>query len=259
MTRIFADYTDESSIFDLAIAKSDFEFTEALTSFIEYVSDSFFVTESEQDSLVTSIKKFFANLISAIQNFVNSIKLEIDKNVRWSTTDTKLHKTYKELLKQKNAGCKEVKVMDVWTLSKEYVDDVNIMKKLAKKFAKMKYTSSATLNKDISEFNSLFEQCNRELEEIANTVITVPIDKMIQFVEDEISNRSQVFDTLNECITLMQQMKDDTELIQKRYEMLGTDIVPKQVSFIKKVSTKIVTFIKKWVVRILSKIVFIFA
>lgn len=257
MILVYTDLSDESNIFDNAINKANFELTESITSFIELNESKYIFTEAEKETIVTSVKKFFTNIISAIQNFINSIKQQINRSTRFSTTDSKLHKTYKELLKQKEAGCKEVKVMDVWTLEKKYLTYVDELKKLAKKFSKMKYKRSSELNADIERFNKLYDNYDKELTSLSENTIVVPIDKMINFVEDEISNRSKVMDSLNDCITLMEQMRDDVDLIETRYDILGVDIVPKHISFLKKIGTSISSFIKKWVVKFITKVVFI--
>lgn len=259
MNELFLDFSDESSIFDTSINRLNIEFMEAISNYIEAYSVDEYISESEKDSLVVTIKKFFAGIISSLRSFVDSIKQEVSKNSRFAKTDSQLHKMHKELVAKKEEGCKEVKVVDVWNLEKIYIKDVEDLKTLAKKFSKMKYTRVSDLNNDMAEFNKLYEKSEKELEEASEKLIVVPIDKMINFVEDEISNRSTVFDSINDCITLMEKMKDDACNLEKQYTALGPDMIPKHMSFIRKMSISITTFIKKWVGKFIAKIVFIFA
>lgn len=260
MESIFADYTFESNVFDNALAKADVEFREAITEFVEALySPESYITEAEKDTFIVKVKKFFADLISSFKMFMKSIKTEVGKAVRTASTDNELHKMYNQLKKKKAEGVKNVKVMDVWTLQEAYVRDAEDLMKLAKKFSNKNYKTVIELENDIADFNTKFDRYEKELEELEKKVVTVSIDKMIAFVEAEISNRSKIFDTMNDCITMMETMKGDCENMETKVAILGPDIIQKKISFIRKIGLKISGFVKKIIVKIVSTTVFLFA
>ena len=103
------------------------------------------------------------------------------------------------------------------------------------------------------------EDYKQKLEEASKKTVVVPISRMINFIESEINGRSKVLNTLNEAIALLQQMSKDCELIEKRRDILGPDILTKHVGFIRRIAYNITGFFKKWVVKFISTVVFIFA
>lgn len=255
---LYSDYDFESNTFDTELAIADSNFMEALTEYAESFDKNHYVTENEKDSIITTIKKFYANIIATIKNFISSIQVEVSKKTRERATDSKLHKMYDNLKKAKENGANKVKVVDVWTLEREYIKATDELKKLALKFSKMKYDRISDLDRDIAKFNSLYDKYDKELDELSKQTIVVDIDKMIDFVSDEISNRSKIFDTINDSITLMEQMEKDSELIAQREDILGPDVIPKHLSFLRKMGTKIAAFMKKNTVKFIANVVFAF-
>ena len=252
--------TEACEIFDNKVSTAQAEFMEALASFYENcLDDNFIFTEkkTEKESLIIRTKKFFANLIAAFQNFKATIQVELNKKVRASEFQNKLRKLHKELKEGEKGGIKHVEVHDVWAMRDKYLECVSDLKKYAKKFAEMKYTKTREIDDDIVQFNTTMEKYKKELEKVSEKMITVPISKMIDFVEDEINGRGRVMNTLNDAITLLEQMNKDCELIEKRTEILGPDIIPKHVGFLRKIAYSISGFFKRWAVKIITTIVFI--
>ena len=87
--------------------------------------------------------------------------------------------------------------------------------------------------------------------------ISVPTVKMLNFVEDEISGKSKVLESLNDGITIFQQMQHDCKVLETRKEILGPDIIPKHIGFLRKIAISISGFFKRWSVKIISSIVLI--
>ena len=181
----------------------------------------------------------------------------MDRKVRSAEFETRLRKLHKELKEGQKGGIKDVEVHDVWTMTNKYLRCVDELKRYAKKFAEMKYKRTSQIDDDISQFNTIMERYKNELEEASKKTIEVPLKDMLDFVEDEISGRSNVMSTLNDAITILQQMDKDCELIEKRKDILGPDIIPKHIGFIRRIAYSISGFFKKWAVKIISTVVFI--
>lgn len=247
-------------IFDNKIKLTEAEFMEALTKFTEScLDDDILYTEKkkETETFGIRIKKFFANLVAAFQNFIATIQVEVDRKVRSSEFKNNLRKLHAELKEGQKGGIQTVEVHDVWNLKDKYLECVSELKGYAKKFCEMKYKRTDEIDKDISQFNSIMNDYKKELEEVSKKTVVVPITKMINFVEDEVSGRSKVMDSLNDAITILQQMNKDCELLEKRKDILGPDIIPKHVGFLKRIATGICGFFKYWAVKIITTIVFI--
>lgn len=250
----------ESELFSIGLNKCDIELMDAITTYTEAMYDVY-LTESQKkergDSLITKLNKFFANLINLFQNFQAQVKLEVERRVRASDLDYKLHQAYKDMKNKKNAGVKQVEVMDCWTLRDDYLSCVNELRKYADKFTKMKYQRVSEIDDDIEKFNKIIDKYNDKLQNDCDKKVTVPIDKMLNFVEDEINGRSRVLVSLDDGITIFKQMKHDCDVISTRKEILGPDVIPKHVGFIRRIANSICGFFKRWAVKIISSIVFI--
>ena len=52
-------------------------------------------------------------------------------------------------------------------------------------------------------------------------------------------------------------MQHDATALQTRRDILGPDIIPKHVGFLRRIATNIAKTIKKWAVKIITTVVFI--
>lgn len=249
----------ESEIFDNRISSINIEFMEAISDFTEELYNEYFMEagKAKKDSFTTKINKFFANLINAFQNFHAQIKLEIDRKSRESALDKKLHDSYKELKLKKDIGLNTVTVMDCWTLRDDYLECVEKLRKYAKKFTEMKYKRVSEIDSDLAEFNKIIDEYDKKLQDDCDKKISVPTTKMLNFVEDEISGKSKILESLNDGITIFQQMQHDCKVLETRKEILGPDVIPKHIGFLRKIAISISGFFKRWSVKIISSIVLI--
>lgn len=249
----------ESQIFSNRLDNINIEFMEAITNFVEeYYNDEYYSeSKVKEDSFMTKINKFFANIINAFQNFQTQIRIEVDRKMRESAVDKKLHEAYEEIKKKKDAGASTVQVMDCWTLKDDYLACVNELRKYAKKFTEMKYKRVTEIDDDIAAFNKIIDKYDQKLQDDCDKEITVPVTKMLNFVEDEISGRSKVIESLNDGITMFKQMQHDCYVLQTRKEILGPDVISKHVGFIRKIAMSISGFFKRWTVKIITSVVLI--
>jgi hypothetical protein len=250
---------DESTIFDNRLASINVEFMEAIASYLEELEGTLFFekTKERPEPITVKFNKFIADIINSLQNLKSQIQLEVDRKIRSAEIDNKLRKLHKEMKEKQSSGVSEVEVIDCWTLRDKYLECVNDLKKYAKKFSEMKYTRTSDIDNDLAEFNSKVDSYSKEIEELTNKKIKVPINKMIDFVEDEISGRSRILVSLDDAVTIFKQMQQDAKVIETRKDILGPDIIPKHMGLLRKVSVKISSFIKRWVVKIISTVVFI--
>lgn len=251
---------EASEMFDNKVAMAEADFMDAMTAYMEscMVEDNFFVEKKkETDSLVTKTKKFFANLVAAFQNFIATIQVELDRKVRSSEFKSKLRKLHAELKEGGKGGIREVEVHDVWAMTTKYTECVSELKKYAKRFTEMKYKHVSDIDRDTEEFTKIMEKYKSELSEVSEKTIVVPINKMINFVEDEISGRSHVMDGLNDVIALLQQMNKDCELIEKRRDILGPDIIPKHIGLLRRFGNWVCSLVKPIAVKIITRVALI--
>ena len=147
--------------------------------------------------------------------------------------------------------------MDIQAYCDEYLNAVDELETYAKRFANMKCKHLSDIDRDINDFNDIAEDYENSLNKIAQKKVKMSPKKLMKYIENEISGRSQVLDTLNDAMTLFEQMKNDCTLLESRKNILGPDIIAKKIGFIRKMSTKISRFIKRNVVRFISTIVLI--
>lgn len=243
--------------FQHSIDLANISMMEAVTNFMESFGEFNYCTESTSDSLVVKLKKFFADLVASFKNFTSSIKIEVNKKLRDTAFKNKLRSLYKDAEAKQAAGVRKIEVVDIYSYLNEYLDAVSDLKSYAKKFSNMKYKHVKDIDDDTSDFNSLVEEYEKSLEQISKKKIKVKPSQLMAFIEDEISGRSKVMVTLNDAITLFEHMKDDCSLLETRREILGPDIIAKKVGLIRRVATRISSFIKRHVVKFISTIVLI--
>lgn len=250
---------EASMMFENSINLAQANFiSESVFEIFESCNEDQIYVEKGKDSLGVSIKKFFAKLITAFQNLHYSIKIEVDKKVRSVEFQNKLRSLHTELKEAKKDGNKNVSVIDIWTLREKYLETVKELKQYSKKITKMNYSKTSEIDDDIKSFNSTMEKYKEELETLSKKTVTVSLDRMIDFVEDEISGQSKVLNSLNDAIALLEQMNKDCIILEKRKDILGPDVlVTKRIGFIRRIATSISSFFKKWAVKIITTFVLI--
>ena len=83
--------------------------------------------------------------------------------------------------------------------------------------------------------------------------------KALDFVEDEIRGKSEIFKSLNDSLRDFAEIQQNADQLKTKMDILGADVIPKHVGFIQKMINGICGFVRKWTVRIIMKIVFTFA
>ena len=249
---------EADNIFNIRLNRIDYTLLEATTLFSESIDDDGFVMmerKKEKVSFLVAIKRFFAELIESFYHFIDSIKVEVDKKLRKTDYEHRLRAMHKELRDGKYQNITEIEVYDIWTMKARYVEAVKQLTKISKRISSMKYKYSSQMEDDIKEFNKILETNKAKLEEAAEMKVKVPIQKMIDFIEDEVNGRGSVINTLNEAVSTLQQMQKDCDLLEKKLDIYGADIVAKQSGYMRKAAMSTSRFCEKWGTKIISNII----
>ena len=248
--------SDAYDIYDYRVNKINVELMESLAEFTESYGENFYITEAQKDSIYIKLKKFLADLIVIMHNFINQIKIDVRKKINEKKYDAKIRALYKEI---KENGDKTVYVADVWAINKFISKAAKELKQHTKRVADIRYSNTSEIDEDINKFNKLMEKYDKELDKLCSYKVKVSAKKMLDFIEDEISGRSSILDHLNESISIIEQIQSDVKALEKRKDILGPDVIPKHIGFLRRISQKIAMAFRKWVSKVVSRIVFIFA
>lgn len=246
------------SSFENSLRKIEFELTSAVSVFVEQRLNGYY-NEAKGDSLWDSIKKFFAQIVETINTYARDLLARIEDTIRKKEIHRKLKQLRSELKEQSGKGAKTVRVMDVWKYRDTYLRMNKDLWKRAKRFAKTKYTKTYEIEDDLKEFDDTVSSYTAKLEEIQNSTIEVSTLKMLSFVEDELRGKSDVIATLNDSMTKFREMERDALNLKTRYAILGSDVLPKHVNFIKRMARSITNFVHRCVVKFITCVVFVFA
>lgn len=248
----FTEAFDECcSIFGAHVCKACNSLDDAYASFLEE-TDIGYVSEKASESLSIKIKKIIANLMTAVENFINSIKIHIETATTSSNYQKNLRKLHEELKEKKSQGVRKVSVQDVWSLRDIYLEGSAKLQKYVKKFANMQYKTTAELEKDLDTFNSIYDEYDKKAQGAIDKRVTVPIDKMLAFVEAECSGNGRVVSSMTSAMKDFKEMGNAANTLAKKAETLGPDIIQKHVGFIKRQIMKITGFMKKWIVKFIA-------
>ena len=229
----------------------------AIFTYTDDLLTNHYVTEAVKDSLWTKLKKFFTKMILSIKSFIKELQLKIEYAVKEKQIKEKLTQMRKEL-KEKQLTQKTVQMVDYWTVKKIFNEYYKDLSKYAKKFAKVKYTKTWQIEDDLEEFDKLMDKCNKDLEAMTNKKITVDIEKALDFVEDELRGKSEILSSLNDAIRDFSEMDQISNEMRTKMDVLGADVIPKHVGFIQRMVNGIAGFIRRWTVKFIMGVVYIF-
>ena len=237
---------------DKTLENSIFTFTEATLI-------SHMMTETAHEGLMKSIKNFFTKLIISFKEFINEIQLKIEYKIREKELTEKLRKIQTELKNDPSEGNVKIEITDFWNYEKVYRKLNSELESYAKKFAKIKYSAPWQIEDDIEIFNKIIEDYNEKMEEAANKTNKIEKIKIITFIRDELRGKSNIISSLNDNIRHFEEMKMLAESIEMKKDMLGVDVIPKHVGFIRKIANEVSKFVRKWVSKFVAMVVFKFS
>ena len=252
-------FYEENFYFEATTAINDDRLTRAIIKCEEMYSENHYLTENDKRSLVSKVRDFFNKLINIISTFMKKIQLKIDDFIRSNKVDLDLisKKSYLEDLKKK--GKTHIITMDFNKCKNIYLNAVDELWESVERMTKLKYDNGDQIEQDIENFKKILKKWDEKLEEVYQIKITVPIDQALKFVDNELHNKSQVFQTIRECETKLKEIQIKVESVESLYNASGDNIIPKKVNMLKKVCNNITNFIRKHVAKILAVIIFICA
>ncbi len=249
---------DAMTLSDLFLIESDRISEEFDTSFINIFTSDLKV-ESVSDSFITTIKKFFTNITTSIRNFMNKLSEYLKHGARESSYIATLNSMEKKIKDAKEDGKTKVTMTDYVYLRKQYKEMCDDLKKYAKKFVKMKYTSTIDIDKDLDTFMKISSSWEKKMNEAQNKTITISLDDALRFVENEKRGYTHTLDSLNDLIQTVDEMRHVAEETANRVDSLGSDIIPKHVNFIKKMTTAISNKVTHFISKTIAINVLLFA
>lgn len=234
-------------VFDIRL---DRIISESLDDFVDLLSkDDIYEEKPIQKPLISRIKIFFANLISEVRRFFKELQVKFQETFRGVYYGRMIHKMADDIDKAKAQGKTKVEMKDFETLAKEYKSMHSELSKYTKKFVKMKYKYTTNISEDLYKFEKLCDEYEEKLDKIQDKTIVVPIDKAKEFVDKEISGRTEILLTMNQLISDLDMMSFVAQETANRREFLGSDILKEHVGAIRSMSTKFVKFTKKFTVK----------
>lgn len=237
-----------NNVFDTVL----FEYTDSLYT-------NHYVTESEKESLITTIKKFFINLIESIKNYGRELSIKIDYVIREKKIKENLERLKREIISNKEKGSQYVEMIDYWNYKNKYLELNRKLTVYAKKMSKMNYNKTWEIEDDLEKFNIIIEDYSHIMEEASLKKIDVQIDKALEFVEDELRGKSEVLSTLNDSMRLFQDMNREAQMLESKLNKIGSDIIPKQANLLFRIANAISSFVKKFVTKFVMGVTFLFA
>lgn len=247
---MYSDYTVEYS--------SDC-FLESIMNCYEDLTYFDFITEKSKTSLIEKIKAFFMDLRITIENLITEIKLKYLSNKRKKEFKRLVKDYYNSARTNKDNNIrKTIEMVDLWKYKELYLEMNHELWKYAEKFSKVEYKHLDEIDADMRQFDSIVNKYAKQLERVLSNKITVPVEKVIRFYEDETTHNSDVIKTLQENMDRFQKMEADAINLEKRVNKYGAEILPKQMNFIRKMMVRINSAICKAIVKFMTILIVIF-
>lgn len=246
-------------ILDEILESFNLDIFNAESSILNSIYNKEVVLESVTFDLMASVKRLYVGLISEIKRFITDIQIGTERAGRERSYRAKLDSMEKMVKDAKKMGRTHVIMANVQGMLNVYTRYYHELSSHAKKIAKMKYKDTLSLDRDLDQYKAIVEKYEKEFERVSKEEVRISIDDGIRFVEHEKSGNSKVLDTLNNMITDVKLIQKDVEDIISKEEKLGSEVIPKHVSAIGKLTTDMFKSIRKMCGKIIGKIVFRFA
>ena len=228
-------------------------------NFYEYLTYYDFITEKSKTSLIEKIKAFFMDLRITVENLITEIKLKYLSNKRKKEFKKLVKDYYNSARTNKDNNIrKTIEMVDLWKYKELYLEMNRELWKYAEKFSKVEYKHLDEIDADMRQFDSIVNKYAKQLERVLSDKITVPVEKVIRFYEDETTHNSDVIKTLQENMDRFQKMEADAINLEKRVNKYGAEILPKQMNFIRKMMVRINSAICKAIVKFMTILIVIF-
>lgn len=255
---------NEGFVLETALSLSENELDKSVIEYLEAYSNTHYVNENKVTKFIGHVKLFFKKILVALKEFSVNTMNEWDRIVRTNSLKSKLKTMQKKLIQRQLAGEKTVESINVEKYKNTYVRMSYDLFKQLDEIYKNKHASAQDLDSKLIKFEYMRKQYEKKLEKIANTKVKVSVDWAIKFVTSELNKNSDVFKTIDDCITKIKQIEGDVEKFEFKRELLGaneeqTNVAMKKVTTVEKMCTKISLFLKKSISKFIAIFVFLFS
>jgi|GEM_PF-6375689 len=255
---------EESKFFDTRIDSINLNFIDDIARMTEILYESYdderevyYFKESKDDTFIAKFKKFIASIVTSLTRLMQDISLEVETKITKVSYELKLRNMYRKAKKKQDNGIAYMTVPDFKLVEKTYLKACDDLRKYSIKFYNVSYKRTTDIDKDIMKFQTLYEYYDEELDEAYKAKVEDTPENVMLFIEKELSNQSNIVNSVVNLQRDLQSMKNKADIIEKNRNILGPDIISKKTSFIRSMITDITRFIKKWVVKIIRTFVFI--
>jgi hypothetical protein len=246
------------SLYLIEADRAEAEFDVAFNTFCVAMYDGQ-VTESVSEPFGSSLKKYFTNLITAVRNFINKMKNYFSKTAREFSYINTLNGMEKKIRAAKAEGKHKVTMPNYQKIRSEYDAMARDLKKYGKKFTKMNYSSTIDIDNDLDDFSKAMDKWDKRMDKVLKETVTIDIDDALRFVENEKRGYTHIFDSLNDCIETIDELRHVAEETSKRVGSLGSDVIPKHVNLLRKVANAISRRITNFASKTIAVTVLMFA
>lgn len=232
--------------YDTDMAINEAQFIDASVCYTE--AEQFYITEADMQTIINALKKFIYTIISKMERFANEVAIRISSFVRSSKYTSRMVKLRTQLKKEDRN--KTIEIEDIWKLKNTYLKATHDLQKYCDKFSKNQYSNTDEIDRDLKIFINLYEEYNTKLEEISKEKITIKVKNMLDFLDQELSGKSDIVESLNSTIDCMKRMEVQATLYSQKEELLGAAMLPKPDSWDKRLKDKkdnVVDTVKKGV------------
>lgn len=252
-------FEDELMIFETTGNMINNQLTRCIVACEESYIKNSYITEAEHKSLVVHLKEFFEKIISTMNNFKNAILSKLEKFKSENSLEIRLRNTKKKLMDKKAQGEKYIEYVNIYEYERVYLKMVDDLWKHAKRFSKIKYRDVNQMDQDLAVFNNKLDKYDSQLEKLENNKVKIKIDDAIIFLSREIGGNTQIVKTIEDCELKVREMDRNAQALEQKRNILGSDVIPKHVSIIKRAVNAITSFIRRKVSKFISIVVFLFA
>lgn len=267
MVKSFESFIDEmesdmQSFNESAVEESACLVEETLTQCNVDAYELHYITEATKKTLLDRIKEFIAKIVNSFKSFARDLKTRIDAYTRKKEFTASLNRAKEKLLKQKEEGVKYVEVRDVWKYKSIYKKLNGELWDYVKRFEKMNYKKAWQIEDDLERFDQVLEKYSQRLDAARELKKEVTIDAALNFVTNELRGKSEMYKELNEEIVRFEDLKNRADQFETRFNLVGEGMIEEKTKIIGKIKgvfTRMLSWVKKQLLKVMMFGIFLFA
>lgn len=239
----------ESGYLDRKLYTIDNKLNELSVNMYEALANEHQITESVANASKSTFKQIIATIVSWFMSLKTQLLSSLKEKMREKEMVDHIKKLREEI---KQSPDEKVTVTNIWYIEGTFVHAVNELTPYIEAMGKMNFNSVSELDKVLDTFYNKLEKWNGALERASKEKTTITKAKMLTFLDKELNGRSDVFDTINRCMKMLEKLESDARITEKRLKIAGDSVIPEHVSIFRKAIIRFTSFIKKWCVKIIT-------